>query len=67
MSKRPSEYVSIRLDKELKAKLQKGARTEHRTLSNYCRLLLEYAYAASKPVVIVEEDEPDPEHWAYPG
>lgn len=39
-----SEFVSIRLDGELKAELQQAAQVERRSLSNFCRLLLEYGW-----------------------
>jgi predicted transcriptional regulator len=39
------DFVSIRLDPELKAELQKAADLERRSLSNFGRLLLEYAWA----------------------
>jgi len=38
------EFISIRLDGELKAELQQAAEVERRSLSNFCRLLLEYAW-----------------------
>lgn len=37
-------FVSIRLDGELKTELQQAAELERRSLSNFCRLLLEYAW-----------------------
>jgi len=36
--------MSIRLDGELKAELHQAAALERRSLSNFCRLLLEYAW-----------------------
>lgn len=38
------DYISIRLDEELKAELQQASEVERRSLSNFCRLLLEYAW-----------------------
>jgi uncharacterized protein (DUF1778 family) len=38
------DFISIRLDEELKAELQKAAELERRSLSNFGRLLLEYAW-----------------------
>lgn len=38
------DFISIRLDGELKAELQQAAEVERRSLSNFCRLLLEYAW-----------------------
>ncbi len=37
------EYLTIRVDANFKQALLEMARTEHRPLSNLCRLLLEYA------------------------
>lgn len=37
-------FASIRLDDELKTELQQAAELERRSLSNFCRLLLEYAW-----------------------
>ena len=37
-------YVTIRLDDELKAELEKAAGLEGRTLSTFCRLFLEYGW-----------------------
>lgn len=42
---RAKEFISIRLDQALKAELQKAADLERRPLSNFGRLLLEYAWA----------------------
>ena len=39
-----SEFISIRLDGELKTELQQAAEVERRSLSNFSRLLLEYAW-----------------------
>lgn len=39
-----SEFISIRLDGELKAELRQAAELERRSLSNFSRLLLEYAW-----------------------
>ena len=39
------DFVSIRLDEALKAELQAAAELERRSLSNFSRLLLEYAWA----------------------
>jgi hypothetical protein len=39
-----SEFISIRLDGELKTELQQAAELERRSLSNFCRLLLEYSW-----------------------
>ena len=38
------DFVSIRLDQELKAELVQAADVERRSLSNFGRLLLEYAW-----------------------
>jgi hypothetical protein len=38
------DFISIRLDQELKAELSKAAGLEQRSLSNFGRLLLEYAW-----------------------
>ena len=37
-------FISIRLDDELKTELQQAAELERRSMSNFCRLLLEYAW-----------------------
>ena len=67
MAKRMS-YVSVRLDEELKAELQKASGLEVRTLSTFCRLLLEYGWSSylrsgslsglmsREAMAIVEED-----------
>ncbi len=39
------DFVSIRIDQELKAELLKAADVERRSLSNFSRLLLEFAWA----------------------
>lgn len=39
------DFISIRLDRELKAELQKAAELERRSISNFGRLLVEYAWA----------------------
>jgi uncharacterized protein (DUF1778 family) len=39
------DFISIRLDEKLKAELQAAAELERRSLSNFGRLLLEYAWA----------------------
>jgi uncharacterized protein (DUF1778 family) len=41
---RTKDFVTIRLDHELKDELQKAAQLESRSLSNFGRLLLEYAW-----------------------
>jgi hypothetical protein len=38
------DFISIRLDEALKAELQAAAEVERRSLSNFGRLLLEYAW-----------------------
>src|SRR5713226_105723 len=38
------DFVSVRLDQELKAELLQAAELERRSLSSLCRLLLEYAW-----------------------
>jgi uncharacterized protein (DUF1778 family) len=38
------DFISLRLDEALKAELQKAAELERRSLSNFGRLLLEYAW-----------------------
>jgi hypothetical protein len=38
------DFISIRVDGELKAELLQAADVERRSLSNFCRLLLEYAW-----------------------
>ncbi len=44
MTQQAKEFVSVRLDQELKTELQQAAEMERRSLSNFCRLLLEYAW-----------------------
>ena len=39
------DFISIRLDTELKAELQKAAELERRSISNFGRLLIEYAWS----------------------
>jgi hypothetical protein len=39
------DFISIRLDTELKAELQKAADLEQRSISNFGRLLIEYAWS----------------------
>jgi len=38
------DFVSVRLDQELKAELLQAAELERRSLSSFCRLLLEFAW-----------------------
>lgn len=38
------DYLTLRLDTSLKDALVDAARAEHRPLSNFCRLLLEFAF-----------------------
>jgi hypothetical protein len=38
------DFISIRVDGELKKELLQAAEVERRSLSNFCRLLLEYAW-----------------------
>jgi hypothetical protein len=38
------DFISIRIDAELKDELLKAAEIERRSLSSFCRLLLEYAW-----------------------
>lgn len=38
------DFISIRIDQELKAELLKASDLERRSLSNFCRLLLEYGW-----------------------
>ena len=38
------EYLSVRVDAKFKNALVQAAETEHRALSNFCRLLLEFAF-----------------------
>ncbi len=39
------DFISIRLDEALKAEMQQAAELEQRSLSNFGRLLIEYAWA----------------------
>jgi len=39
-----SEYITVRVDAELKDELLKAAELEHRTLSNMGKLLLEFGW-----------------------
>ncbi len=39
------DFISIRLDTELKAELQKAAELERRSVSNFGRLLIEFAWS----------------------
>ena len=39
------DFISIRLDQELKRELLQASELERRSLSNFSRLLLEYAWA----------------------
>jgi predicted transcriptional regulator len=39
------DFISIRLDTELKAELQKAADLEQRSISNFGRLLIEYSWS----------------------
>lgn len=41
---RPKDFITVRLDEKLKAELLKAADVERRSLSNFSRLLLEYAW-----------------------
>lgn len=38
------EYITVRVDSGFKDALVEASRAEHRPLSNFCRLLLEYAF-----------------------
>lgn len=38
------DFISIRIDTELKSELVQASDVERRSLSNFCRLLLEYAW-----------------------
>jgi hypothetical protein len=40
-----SEYLTIRIDAELKDEISKAAQIEHRSLSNMGKLLLEFAWS----------------------
>jgi hypothetical protein len=41
---RPKDFITVRLDAKLKAELLKAADVERRSLSNFSRLLIEYAW-----------------------
>ena len=41
---RPKDFITVRLDERLKDELLKAADLERRSLSNFCRLLLEYSW-----------------------
>jgi len=41
---RPKDFITVRLDEKLKAELLKAADVERRSLSNFCRLLLEHSW-----------------------
>jgi hypothetical protein len=41
---RPKDFITVRLDEKLKAELHKAADMERRSLSNFSRLLIEYAW-----------------------
>jgi hypothetical protein len=38
------DFISIRVDEELKTELQQASELERRSLSSFCRLLLEFAW-----------------------
>jgi len=42
---RPKDFITVRLDEKLKAELLKASDMERRSLSNFSRLLLEYAWS----------------------
>jgi hypothetical protein len=44
MAGQAKDFVSIRVDKGLKDELLKASGVERRSLSNFCRLLLEYGW-----------------------
>jgi hypothetical protein len=53
------DFISIRIDEELKAELLQASELERRSLSAFCRLLLEYAWgeylkAGSMRVLLVK-------------
>jgi len=62
------DYITTRVDAELKAELEKACELEGRKLSTFCRLLLEYgwnsylragslsALVSREAMTIVEED-----------
>jgi hypothetical protein len=39
------DYLSLRLDRSLRHALVEAAAAEHRPVSNFCRLLLEFAFS----------------------
>lgn len=41
---RGMDFISIRLDSDLKKELLQASDVERRSLSNFCRLLLEYGW-----------------------
>lgn len=56
------DFVSVRLDRSLKEELLKAAQLERRSLSNFSRLLLEYAWheylrAGSMKELLSERDQ----------
>ena len=42
---RPKDFITVRLDGKLKAELLKASDMERRSLSNFSRLLIEYAWS----------------------
>jgi hypothetical protein len=42
---RPKDFITVRLDEKLKAELLKASDIERRSLSNFSRLLIEYAWS----------------------
>jgi len=42
---RPKDFITVRLDEKLKAELLKASDMERRSLSNFSRLLIEYAWS----------------------
>jgi len=44
VSQQTKDFVSIRIDVELKRELLQASDVERRSLSNFCRLLLEYGW-----------------------
>ncbi len=50
VKRRGKEYVTVRVDTSFKNALVEASRTEHRPLSNFCRLLLEHAFAEYRKV-----------------
>jgi hypothetical protein len=59
-----NEYLTIRVDAELKEEISKAARIEHRSLSNISKLLLEYAWgqylAAGSMHELLNRNEKEP-------